>query len=283
MQDLSIAIVIQIECPSCIMSSGNPERRRTSSYARSSLERVSANRQLIGQRPTTNRLAPIIDFKYLHTVRTLADGKLYPIGYRAAVFLDAAACLRDSPLFTRTDTKQLDVNYQDARLEFIRITLSPIEYTERRQGTWGFCFLPYRAPLDHFRYKRFKDNPPGHAQLLRQPDFKMSKDGVGIEYSKSFRPSDGYVSMWKDIEEPYGVLFLTYESLFRSYFMTTHEWYSSCKINIFSTYSLGCSTILAERRLVSSEFISTGTDGKRDRDSVEAPKSEISCSSGVLQ
>lgn len=175
---------------------------------------VRAARNLLGALPGGTVLANIADFTWRVIAATSALSaspvmNTNVIGLNTCFYLNAAACIRESPSLTRSNAI-VYTNFRDSQLISLTITVEPINKLQYRSGSWALMFTPFRTAGDETAY--------GKEFIMPTFSKVMSHQGVvsgrmDQPLTLTYRPTvrDGFVGLYIPIGTNFGMVCVVYQ------------------------------------------------------------------------
>lgn len=238
---------------------GAPRTRRTSATRTVGSFVVRGIRSLIGLIPGVSAISSIADFPFASILggnRLLTDANSV-YGLNCCLFPSLASCLLDSPALARNGT-DLYSNYLDGQLIYLTITVEPTNIIQKRSGSWGLMFTPYRTGDDHKKYVEAKTMPTLNNLMAHQG---VVTDRADRPLTLSFRPTpkDGYIGLQIPVTNPFGMICVAYQDEVRdSYVKFTAEEFSS-RVRLNAVISLRSATVASQATTISGKLAYMGS------------------------
>lgn len=209
-------------------SKKRPIRRRTTRgrgsaprNARTSVARTPANfivkaaRNLLGALPGGNAIASIADYAWnvISTSDKVSfDGPIQAtnvIGLNTCFYLNAAACIRESPSLTRGNGI-VYTNFRDSQLIMLTITVEPINKLQNRSGSWALMFTPFRTDKDEAQYD-VEHKMPTFSKVMSHQGVVSGR--MDQPLTLTYRPTvrDGFVGLYLPVATNFGMVCVVFQ------------------------------------------------------------------------
>lgn len=232
-----------------------PRRSRTGPIRTPASFIVRAARNLLGAIPGANVIANIADFAW-NTIASsnklgaspVTEGSV--IGLNTCFYLNAAACIRESPSLCRS-AGYIYTNFRDSQLMSLTITVEPINKLQYRSGSWALMFTPFRTQNDEKQYDDEKIMPSFSKVMSHQGVVSGRMDQP---LTLTYRPTvkDGFIGLYLPIATNFGMVCVVYQEENRTSYnnFTADEF--CARVRLSATVNLRTGTAASEAATAST-------------------------------